>query len=106
MTPEEQQIAERIQSLVAVDLRQMPPQLRAWAEQHLVEPRPTTRVHITDELTLPLWLVTDHTGVNDAACRVVYQPDEDVFGLDTCLPDGTKRFMGLYGSFAESVENM
>lgn len=97
----------RIRELVQADLPKLTPYLRAWAEAHLANPR----LHMFSEKIdgtkpIKLWLVTDNTGSEDSSLRVVFDPEEDKFGLEMELKDGTHWFMGLYGGFTETIESM
>jgi len=53
-----------------------------------------------------LGLITDHNGTNDSGYRIVFDEECQRFGLATTLQSGTAWYMGLYGSFDETVENM
>jgi hypothetical protein len=97
----------RISELVRADLPNLAGHLRAWAEAHLADPRQETFSEDPDgKRRITLWLVTDHIGSEDSASRVVFDPEEDKFGLEMELQDGTHWFMGLYGGFAETIRNM
>jgi hypothetical protein len=96
-----------ISSKVAEELSQLPPHLQRWARSHLVEPR-LSRFSIDPDGSVhkDLWLVTDHTGEQDASYRIVYDGDEHTFGLECTLDSGVEWYLGNYGSFAEAVKNM
>lgn len=97
----------RIHELVQADLPKLTPHLREWAEAHLASPRQETFAEKSDGThPVTLWLVTDNTGSEDSSSRVVFDPEEDRFGLEMELQDGIHWFMGLYGSFSETIENM
>jgi len=97
----------RIGELVRSDLPKLSDHLRTWAEAHLTDPRPETFSEDW-EGTKPiiLWLVTDNTGHHDSSSRVVFDPEEEKFGLEMEMQNGTHWFMGLYGDFAETIQNM
>ena len=83
------------------------PQLQDWLRVHLVEPRPIRLAADADGNTFnDLWIVTDHTGENDSSYRIVYDETNQVFGLESTLDTGVEWYMGSYGSFSETVENM
>ena len=52
------------------------------------------------------WLVTDNIGVNDSSYRVVYDEEQNMFGLECMLANGIEWYMGAYGTFREAIENM
>lgn len=101
------EIAETISRFVQVSLPKVAPHLREWAEAHLVSPRKQEFASDPDgNETTQLWLVTDHNGNNDSSCRIVFDDEESMFGLEMTLQDGTNWFMRLYGSFDQTVESM
>ena len=53
-----------------------------------------------------VWLVTNHTGENDSSYRIIYDDQAQLFGLECTLESGVEWYMGNYGSFSETVENM
>jgi hypothetical protein len=98
---------ERIRAKISESVVLLAPHLRSWAEAHLIAPR-QVRLSLDPDGTSSkdLWLVTDHVGTNDASYRVVYDDETDGFGLECTLETGVEWYMGDYGSFAETVENM
>jgi hypothetical protein len=74
---------------------------------HLTEPRQVEVLRDPRSITstVRLWLVTDHTGTEDASTCVTYDAEENAFGLLTKLDDGTVRYLGPYGSLKEAVES-
>ena len=97
----------RIRELVQADLPKLTPHLRAWAETHLTAPRQETFFEKSDGTNpVRLWLVTDNTGSEDSSSWVVFDPEEDMFGLAVELQGGTHWFMGLYGGFSDTIESM
>jgi hypothetical protein len=92
---------------VAEGLTILAPHLQSWVNAHLVEPRRVRLATAPDGTSFKyLWLVTNHTGENDSNCRVVYDVDAQLFGLECTLDSGVEWYMGNYGSFAETVQNM
>ena len=88
-------------------LKSLAPHLQSWVKTHLIQPRPI-RLFRNTEGTSPrdLWLVTDHNGEHDSSYRIVYDDRDQVFGLECTLDSGVEWYMGDYGSFSETVENM
>jgi hypothetical protein len=100
-------VNELIKIKVAEGLVVLAPHLQDWLRGHLVEPRPTQFSADADGKSFKdLWLVTDHTGENDSSYRVVYDENNQMFGLESTLDTGVEWYMGSYGSFSETVENM
>lgn len=83
------------------------PHLQDWIRHHLIEPR-KIRCSTDPEGTIfqDLWLVTDHIGENDSASRVVFDENKRAFGLVCTLNTGVEWYMGIYGSFSDTVEAM
>lgn len=103
----ELEVVSHIKELVEKDLPNLPPHIKAWAEEHLVQPRQVTLALKDDgQGEVMLWLVTDHSGKRDSACRVVFDEKRSRFGLEMRMANGVNWFMGLYGSFAEAVDAM
>jgi hypothetical protein len=97
----------RIQERVRDEIGMLPDHLRRWAAGHLTTPRPVHALLVPDgKEAIDLWLVSDDRGDRDSSSRVVYDANQDSFGLVQQLHDGTLWFMGTYGSFAEAVEGM
>lgn len=96
-----------LRAKVTAELTGLAPHLKSWVEAHLTEPR---RVRFATDAQATsfkyLWLVTDHTGENDSNCRVVYDSEAQMFGLECTLDTGVEWFMGNYGSFSETVQNI
>lgn len=93
--------------MVNQGLRELPPELRTWAETHLTVPR---RVRLFSSMdsseASTYWLVTDHTGERDSNYRVVYDERHNQFGVGMALDDSRELFMGGFGSFAETISNL
>jgi hypothetical protein len=102
---------EGIEKLIALEaqagLTMLAPHLRSWASNHLIEPCQIKLATNSDGSSIKtLWLVTDHTGKYDSSYRVVYDENEQAFGLEVTLDTGVEWYMGVYGNFSETIENM
>ncbi len=83
------------------------PHLQSWVREHLIQPLQIRLATNPDGNSLKgFWLVTDHVGKEDSSYRIVYDEDEQAFGLESTLDTGVEWHMGNYGSFSETVENM
>ena len=101
------QIQSTIIRLIEHDLPTLPPDLQSWVKSHLIEPRCVTLANDQDGIThSEFWLITDQTGVDDSNCRVVFDPASSAFGLEWTEDTGVEWYMGLHGSFAETVMSM
>lgn len=101
-------IMARIAAGVARDLPNMAPHLREWAEAHLVEPRLVDVCDDPDGLVPmgQMWLVTDDTGQDDACMRVVFDPEDESFGLIMACQGKVNWFCGGGEGFAQAVNNI
>jgi hypothetical protein len=96
-----------LRALVATAIPRLAPPYRAWAEAHLVEPRPIrARSHVESDDTETFRLVTDLTGSSDSSYRVVFDPETGAFGLIMGLMEGGDLFLGRCGDFADAVLSM
>ena len=92
---------------VAEGLPVLAPHLQSWVHAHLIEPRQVRLATDPDGTSFKdLWLVTNRTGENDPSYRIVYDDQAHLFGLECTLESGVEWYMGNYGSFSETVENM
>jgi hypothetical protein len=100
-------IAERIRARVDAELPLLPTPLRNWVSAHLTAPRQiTASLDLEGRQLVGLWLVTDHTGVEDSSSRLVYHLDADAFGIVIDLQGGVAWFQGADDSLSDAVENM
>lgn len=101
------QLPELIKMKIAEGLAVLAPDLQDWLRAHLIEPRPIRFSADADGNTFKdLWLVTDHTEEKDSQYRIVYDEVDQMFGLESTLDTGVEWYMGSYGSFLETVQNM
>jgi hypothetical protein len=92
---------------VRAGLAALAPHLRSWVEAHLIQPRRISLATDMDETSFKTyWLITDHTGKNDSTYRVAYDEDAQAFGLEVTLVTDVELYMGTYGTFTETIENM
>lgn len=107
MTQVPADVAERIRSSVDAQLPLLSGGLRKWAVAHRTPPREII-VSLDPEgaRRVAVWLVTDHTGAEDSASRIVYEPITGAFGIAIDLQSGVIWFQGSNDSFAAAVENL
>jgi hypothetical protein len=103
----DREIAERIVLEVQAGLVMLAPHLRSWVEEHLTRPR---RVELSTNIDgtsfKTYWLITDHKGKDDSTYRVAYDEEARAFGLEVTLETDVELYMGTYGTFSETIENM
>ena len=73
---------ERIQLKVTEGLAVLAPHLQSWLHEHMIEPRQVClATDAAGNSIKTLWLITDHISKNDSSYRIVYDEDEEAFGL-------------------------
>lgn len=53
-----------------------------------------------------LWTVLDSDPSDKQSYKIVYDEDENIFGLAMADPEGVKLFLGYYGTFMETLNDM
>lgn len=98
---------QRILELVRGSLLRLPEELRAWAQRQLIEPR-VVEVSLDPEGkgNREVWLVTDDVGVEDASCRIVYDPASKAFGLERRMVNESSWHLGPIGTFDDAVKSL
>lgn len=101
-------IASEIDKLVAHELRTLSSPLREWFVAHRVSPPRLVSIAdgIDSETTTDLWLLTDHTGDQDASSRVVFDPEAGLFGVAMDFAQGPALLGLTPGGLAEAIDSM
>jgi hypothetical protein len=79
--------------------------VKSWISERLIDP-----IHVKLALDSngknyeSFWLVSTHK--NDKGYRIAYDEKLKMFGIVTILENGIEWFMGCYGSFDETVNNL
>jgi hypothetical protein len=103
----EADVVTELTNRVQAELAMLPEDSRAWFEEHRIAPREISVSADPDSArTIRVWLMTDHTGNNDASSRVVYDATTKMFGLVMELRTGVLWYMGSHGSFVDAVESI
>jgi hypothetical protein len=98
-------VAKEIIARIRKDLHLISAERRAWLKSHLIKPREIEAWSKEHQAQMPLWLLTEHTGEGDSQYRIVFDPDQDSFGLEMTSDDGTAWYMGPYSvEFAAVVD--
>jgi hypothetical protein len=101
------EIEEQITLKVTEGLVVLEPHLQSWVRAHLIQSRQIQlSTNPNGNSFKDVWLITDHVGKEDSSYRIVYDQAEEAFGLESTLDSGVEWYMGNYGSFSETVENM
>jgi hypothetical protein len=105
--PTAAEVLTELTNQVQAELPLLAEHLRIWVEAHRTHPREVTVSSDAEGAgTVRVWLVTDHTGNNDASSRVVYDARRKMFGLVTELQNGVVWYMGPYGSLVDTVQSI
>ena len=98
---------ELIRTKISEDILLLAPHLRSWVEKHLIAPQQVPlALDPNGTSSKNFWLVTNHVGENDSSYRIAFNGETGAFGLECTLDSGVEWYMGDYGSFAETVQNM
>ncbi len=90
-----------------VAIRALEPRVGQWLRSHVVPPRRITLARRTDGSdTKEFWLVTDHTGTNDASFRVVYDDEGARYGIECAILNSISLFSGYRATLAEAVTDI
>ena len=72
----------------------------------LVEPVQIEYSGINPEDTFELWLVLEEDPIKRDVYKIVYDEEEDLFGLAIIDQAGVHMFLGFYGSFLDAFDGM
>ncbi len=97
----------KINELIKKSIGKLPKHLADWTKLHLCKPK-EVKLSLDSEGNGfgTFWLVTDNTGTDDSSYRIIYDEELEMFGLECTLNNGLQEYMGTYGSFEETVQNM
>ncbi len=78
-----------------------------WLQLHALPPRRITLARKTDGgSTEDFWLVTDHTGSDDASFRIVYDDVAARYGLECAIGNDVPLFAGFRASLIDAVTDI
>jgi len=97
--------ANEVRKAVLADYEATAPKLneplRRWLRSHLIPPRKIELARKSDGAsTEPFWLITDHSGTDDALFRLVYDDTVKRYGIECAIQNG----ICLFAGFRESLE--
>lgn len=100
-------IEDEINEKIKNDISYFKPHIRRWVMNHLIKPK---KIDLFSDFNCvnqkEYWLITDHTGIDDASYRVIYCEIEKGFGLEMEDDNSRHIMMGIYGSFYETVDSI
>ena len=103
----DENIQTEIKDSIKKGISNLPDRLADWTKVHLCNPK---KVKLSNDpegkYFSYYWMVTDNTGTDDSSYRVVYDEKTRMFGLECTLANGLEWYMGAYGTFEETIENM
>jgi len=78
-----------------------------WLQMHKIAPRRIALSRKTDgSNSEEFWLVTDHTGSDDASFRVVYDDVANSYGIECAILNSISLFIGFRASLTEAVTDI
>lgn len=78
-----------------------------WLQTHKIAPRRIALSRKTDgSSSEEFWLVTDHTGSDDASFRVVYDDVVGSYGIECAILNSISLFIGYRASLSEAVTDI
>lgn len=78
-----------------------------WLRAHALPARRITLARKTDGgETEDFWLVTDHTGADDASFRVVYDDVSAQYGIECTIGNDVSLFAGFRASLLDAVTDI
>ena len=78
-----------------------------WLRSHALPARRITLSRKTDGgVTEDFWLVTDHTGADDASFRVVYDDVSGQYGIECTIGSDVNLFAGFRASLLDAVTDI
>ena len=102
---QDEQVLNLIKIRIEEGMKALDDKLTLWLKGHLCSPprriEAVTNYEIDTKKTF--WLITDHTGSNDAWKRVIYDSEKDRFGLVSTTMTGAEILLNYYKNFAETV---
>ena len=91
----------------AAAIRELDPRVGQWLRSHVIPPKRISLARKTDGSdTKDFWLVTDHTGTNDASFRVVYDDTAARYGIECAILNSISLFIGYRETLAEAVTDI
>jgi hypothetical protein len=78
-----------------------------WLQSHRIAPRKISLSRKTDGgNSEDFWLITDHTGADDAAFRVVYDDVTARYGIECAILNSISLFIGYRATLVEAVTDI
>lgn len=103
--------AEKVHADVLADYEaaasQLDPRTREWLRAHLIPPHPIELARKTDRKnTEQFWLITDHTGREDATFRIVFDDALRRYGIECTILNNISLFAGFRASLVDAVSDI
>ena len=104
---DESQARTTIAADCAAAIGQLDRRTGIWLQAHARPPHRITLSRKTDGgATEDFWLVTDHTGADDANFRVVYDDVVARYGIECTILNGVCLFIGFRASLVDAVTDI
>lgn len=103
--------ATAVDATVAADIAAVGSQLdrrvALWLQMHKIAPRKIALSRKTDgSNTEEFWLVTDHTGSDDASFRLVYDDVAKRYGIECAILNSISLFIGYRSTLIEAITDI
>ena len=91
----------------AAATRQLDRRVAMWLQMHKIAPRKIALSRKTDgSNTEEFWLVTDHTGSDDASFRLVYDDVAARYGIECAILNSISLFIGYRTTLVEAITDI
>lgn len=78
-----------------------------WLQSHKIPPRKISLSRKTDGSSAEeFWLVTDHTGADDASFRVVFDDVAGRYGIECAILNSVSLFSGYRATLLEAITDI
>jgi hypothetical protein len=104
---DEPAVHKKVADDCAAVIRAVDRRVSLWLQTHKIPPRRISLSRKTDgSASEEFWLVTDHTGSDDASFRVVYDDVADRYGIECAILNSISLFIGYRASLSEAVTDI
>ncbi len=104
---DESAVTAKVAEDCAAAQRSLDRRVGLWLQTHKIAPRRISLSRKTDgSNSEEFWLVTDHTGSDDASFRVVYDDVAARYGIECGILNSISLFIGYRASLVEAITDI